>query len=219
MEFDLNQQNLSQRVVDYVKEYLLFSGKYKSGQKVSERELAKSLGISRSPIREAFKELKEEGLLIVIPRKGAYVANLSKRDIYELYLVRYWVESKLYEVMVSKKGLTEEIYDEYVQKADELVTIAQSNIEYSEKVKEYSKKSLEFHIGLCSLARIETANKILSRLHNQLRLAMVLDLKFAGCFVKNANLHYQILDALKKGDAEEAKHYLSEDMELYINNA
>jgi DNA-binding GntR family transcriptional regulator len=61
------------------------------------------------------------------------------------------------------------------------------------------------------------AIEALTRLHNQMRLAMIQDLDYAPDLRKNALLHYEILDALKNGEFEEAEKALREDMGLYMN--
>jgi DNA-binding GntR family transcriptional regulator len=61
------------------------------------------------------------------------------------------------------------------------------------------------------------AVQVLTRLHNQMRLAMIQDLDYAPDLRKNALLHYEILDALKNDQYEEAVRALREDMKLYMN--
>ena len=54
-------------------------GELKPGERLMEVQLAEKLGVSRTPIREAIRKLELEGLVVMIPRKGAYVADLTKR--------------------------------------------------------------------------------------------------------------------------------------------
>jgi DNA-binding GntR family transcriptional regulator len=69
------------------------SGRLKPGSRVSEVALAKELGISRGPIREAMGHLVQEGLLIHIPQQGAFVRKPSRAELEDLYQVRRWIES------------------------------------------------------------------------------------------------------------------------------
>ncbi|MBP8996017.1 MAG: GntR family transcriptional regulator [Synergistales bacterium] len=217
MQFDLGQENLSTRVAEYIKDYLLFSGRFGNGQKVTEHEVARALGISRSPIREAFKELHNEGLLEFKPRKGSFVVELSDQDVRELYLLRFWIESRLYEVIIQRKTLTQEKYDEVFKLVQKIENIVESDLDHHKKTIEYSRCALEIHTGLWSLLNMKWAVQVLTRLHNQMRLAMIQDLDYAPDLRKNALLHYEILDALKNDQYEEAVRALREDMKLYMN--
>ena len=62
------------------------------GKRLLENELAESLGVSRTPVREAIRRLEQEGLVAMIPRKGAYVSGISLKDIREVYEIRAALE-------------------------------------------------------------------------------------------------------------------------------
>ena len=60
----------------------ILEGKLKSGQRLMEVQLAEQLGVSRTPVREAIRKLELEGLVVMLPRKGAYVANINTQPTY-----------------------------------------------------------------------------------------------------------------------------------------
>jgi len=68
---------LTSRVADKIREFIIL-GKFKPGEKLVESKLAESLGISRQPIREAFRILELEHLITLIPRKGAYISESNR---------------------------------------------------------------------------------------------------------------------------------------------
>jgi len=179
--------------------------------------VARALGISRSPVREAFKDLHNEGLLEFRPRKGSFVVQLSDQDVKELYLLRFWIESRLYEVVIQRKTLTQEKYDEILELIKETEKVVDSDLDRHKKTLEYSRCAIKVHRGFWSLSGMKWAIEALTRLHNQMRLAMIQDLDYAPDLRKNALLHYEILDALKNGEFEEAEKALREDMGLYMN--
>lgn len=84
-------QTLREKILETIRDAIL-KGSLKPGERVSEPELADRFGISRTPIREAFRQLESEGYLVVIPRKGAVVASLSARDIEEFYAIKIILE-------------------------------------------------------------------------------------------------------------------------------
>ncbi|MFQ5901565.1 MAG: GntR family transcriptional regulator, partial [Thermodesulfobacteriota bacterium] len=71
--FNIDQhQTLRERIVDFLKESII-NGELKPGEKIAEPELAERFGISRTPVREAFRQLESEGFLTVVPRRGVTV--------------------------------------------------------------------------------------------------------------------------------------------------
>lgn len=86
----------NERVVDTVRETLreaILEGRLAPGQKLSVPELARQMGVSRSPVREAILQLVGEGLAVERTRRGVVVANLSARDLGEIYEVREVLEA------------------------------------------------------------------------------------------------------------------------------
>src|SRR5512139_3162319 len=67
---------------------IILEGQVGPGKKLNEGELAKALGISRTPIREAINRLEKEGLVEIFPQRGAFVVQFTEEDVYELFLIR-----------------------------------------------------------------------------------------------------------------------------------
>jgi DNA-binding GntR family transcriptional regulator len=72
---------------------LIFDRALKPGERIDEQALAKELGISRTPLREALKVLQNEGLVKLVPRRGCFVAKLTERDVDEIYAMIGLLES------------------------------------------------------------------------------------------------------------------------------
>lgn len=86
-----NSLSLSDEVSNTIKERIL-KGEYHIGEKLKENQIAYELKVSRTPIREALKQLEKEGLIESIPNRGSFVLGLTKRDIEDIYAVRASVE-------------------------------------------------------------------------------------------------------------------------------
>lgn len=71
----------------------ILNGVFKSGERLMEKELAEQLGVSRTPVREAIRKLELEGFLVILPRKGAYVSEISFKDVHEVYEIRAVLEA------------------------------------------------------------------------------------------------------------------------------
>jgi DNA-binding GntR family transcriptional regulator len=78
-------------VLDNVRRRIL-TGEFKPGEKINESEIAVKLGISRSPVREAFRVLEREGLITTLPRKGSHITEISWQDLEELFGLRELLE-------------------------------------------------------------------------------------------------------------------------------
>lgn len=83
---------LRERIVDFIKDSVV-TGRLKPGERVPEQEIAESFGISRTPIREAFRQLESEGFITVTPRKGAVVSPITDKDVSEFYEIKSLLES------------------------------------------------------------------------------------------------------------------------------
>ena len=78
-------------VLDTIRRRIL-TGEFRPGQKINESEIAVNLGISRSPVREAFRVLERDGLITTLPRKGSYITDISLKDLGELFDIRNILE-------------------------------------------------------------------------------------------------------------------------------
>ncbi|MGG1558603.1 GntR family transcriptional regulator [Geobacillus thermoleovorans] len=91
MEMKLDHTTLQEKVTAALRKMILLR-KFTPGERLIQEELAESLGVSRMPIREALQRLEIEGLIEIIPHKGAVVKEISKEDIEEIYFLRSLLE-------------------------------------------------------------------------------------------------------------------------------
>ena len=82
-----NYRPLRDVVVDNIRQAII-SGQFPAGMRLMELQLAEEMGVSRTPVREAIRKMELEGLVVMIPRRGAYVADISIKDINEVYEIR-----------------------------------------------------------------------------------------------------------------------------------
>ena len=71
----------------------ILKGELKPGERLMEIALAQRLGVSRTPIREAMRKLEQEGLVVMVPRRGAQVANITEKDLNDVLEVRIVLEN------------------------------------------------------------------------------------------------------------------------------
>jgi DNA-binding GntR family transcriptional regulator len=87
----IQKQNISEDLVVYIKQQILL-GELNPGERIVETKLAKELGISQTPVREAIRHLQGEGIITIVPNKGPLVRTLDMKDVFEIYSVRSMLE-------------------------------------------------------------------------------------------------------------------------------
>ncbi|HDS16260.1 MAG TPA: GntR family transcriptional regulator [Proteobacteria bacterium] len=80
-------KTLREKIVEVLREAIIRQ-KIRPGERITELEVAERFGISRTPIREAFRQLESEGFLTIIPRKGAIVSDIEEKDIRDFYEIK-----------------------------------------------------------------------------------------------------------------------------------
>lgn len=86
-----DKYSLRGRVFHQIRDDIL-SGKYKEREELKEVAIGEELGVSRTPVREAFRQLELEGLIEIIPNKGAYVTGITVKDVHDIYAIRALLE-------------------------------------------------------------------------------------------------------------------------------
>ena len=96
----------------------IFTGEFRPGQKINESEIAINLGISRSPVREAFRILERDGLITTLPRKGSYITDISLQDLEELFEVRKILECYALDCIKKRTKTSTEKIQSMIEKLD-----------------------------------------------------------------------------------------------------
>ncbi|MDH6286484.1 GntR family transcriptional regulator [Rhodococcus opacus] len=102
----LDTSNFQERAADGLRQ-MIISGELAPGQSLSEVSLAETFGISRTPIREALKQLQIEGLVEIRPRVGTFVAVPSRREINELFEMKQLLEGGAARLMAARGDVPE----------------------------------------------------------------------------------------------------------------
>jgi DNA-binding GntR family transcriptional regulator len=210
-------KSLRSKVVDYLKEEI-FLENYKGGERIFESKIAKELNISRAPVREAIKELENQGLIINVPRKGSFLIEFSQDDIKELFDISILLESRILELLINKDILDNEDYPKLTAIVDEMVEITQNdNIDKKKKIIEVNKRDFAFHKFLWEKSNNKLTTNILSNLHYQMQLVMINDFKLENNLASSARKHYNIIDSLRKKDIKKMKMALIDHIIPYNN--
>ncbi len=116
----------------------ILKGDFAPGERLMEKQLAERMGVSRTPIREAIRKLELEGLVIMVPRKGAEVASITNKDIIDVLEVRATLEALA--VRLACKKMSDEELNELVEVNEEFrIAAAKKDVEM------IINKDVEFH--------------------------------------------------------------------------
>ena len=140
-----NYKPLRDVVFEHLREAII-KGKLKPGERLMEMQLAEELGVSRTPVREAIRKLELEGLVIMIPRRGAYVADLSIKDVAETFEIRLALEA------LAASLAAERITPEECEEMDRLLERIGESIRQND-VKQTAALDEEFHNLLYQASR------------------------------------------------------------------
>jgi DNA-binding GntR family transcriptional regulator len=176
-------------VSDVLREAII-RGIFKSAEQLRQDVIARSLGVSAIPVREAFKTLESEGLLQRIPYRGVFVSQISKEDVLEIYELRL-----LLEVQAMRDALPL-VDDEAISRAEELIAQAEVCSDPHEK----SDLNWRFHMFIYGLPRKERLLRFINELHRSVQHYIRLYTTLAGENKLSEHDHRQILSALKDKD-------------------
>ena len=176
----------------------ILDGKLVPGERVMEVQLAEQLGVSRTPVREAIRKLELEGLLIMVPRKGAYVADVSLDDIIDVLEIRASLEGLAASLGAERRS--KEDIDSLEKKISEL-----SRCVMEKDTKGMIENDAQFHNLLMNTAKNKKLASIVEGLKDQVQRFRVI------YFNEHEELghqliaeHKEILKCIKEGNKTEA---------------
>lgn len=189
-------QTLREKILETIRDAIL-KGTLKPGERVSEPDLAERFGISRTPIREAFRQLESEGYLQVIPRKGAVVASLSERDIEEFYAIKIILEG--FAARMAAENLTDKDIERLEIINERLQKIAEDG-----DVKTFFRVHNEFHEVFIKAAGNEKLYEMINQLVMKFKRLRLASLSQPGRMAISVEEHRNMIMAFKKHDGDQA---------------
>jgi len=187
-------------------EDMIVKGKLKPGQKVKEQEISTRLGISRPPLREAFKILEAEGLIRREPRRGVFVSELKDGDIWEIYTLKL----ALYTLGVTLA--MDKITNGEVDKLEKVVVQMEKSVqgESGPDVMKYEELNNLFHEMTANIAGHARLKKIQQSLNNQIKRIAYRSFADRRHLETSCKYHRKILDAIKAKDKTRAEQLTRE---------
>jgi DNA-binding GntR family transcriptional regulator len=180
---------------DQLKE-LITTGAYAPGTFLSERQLAASLGMSKTPVRSAIERLESEGFLVVSPQQGILVAELSLDEIVDQFEIRGALEAYVVRRLAGR--LSEEQFARLEENLSAQLRCAQDG-----DVLGYRQLDADFHLLLCECLGNQEIVRVMWRLRDKLhRVILRVIQPRPQRMLSSYEEHLGILEALKAGDGE-----------------
>ena len=178
---------------------MIFNGTFKPGERINETQLAKSFGVSRSPIREAMRLLEKDGLLKADDRNGFSITSLTAKDVDEIYKIRIPLEQLAVELVIDEAD-------------EEELTILEKQLEETEKAihngtedTEIIRLNQKFHELLVDFSHNRHLKNLLEHVNDLIHFCRILN--YTGDHRAETILreHRRIFEEVKK----KIKNYLS----------
>lgn len=210
----LQRDTLPMQVLNKLMDWIM-DGKLKMGEKLNTEELARQLGVSRMPIREALKSLEKMGLAESIPYVGVKLVSLEPEDVLQIYLMRQLLEPLA--AGEACKKITEEQIHELEEIHKEYVPIVEADEIDAKKLYLQNRK---FHFAIYSISEMDRVCAMIESLWDTLSFFKLI---YGRDVIKNTNgaknmiaEHQGYIDALKDRDAERLKKSLYDTLGVRI---
>ena len=210
MIVDNEARSLKDRVFDELEDEIL-SGKLKSGDPLTELALCKRLGVSRTPIRGALQRLADEGLVDMLPNRGAVVLGVSEHDLIDIYTIRMRLEG------LAAANAAERMTDEDKDRLSRLVDLAEFYIE-KDDYEQLKELDTEFHKIIYRASGNRMLGSMLENMHKSIKTYRKLSLSVTERNRDSQREHKEILDAIKRGDSAEADRLTSAHISAALAN-
>lgn len=183
----LAQESLSARAYGVIRGSII-SGRFEPGERLVETELAEDLGISRAPVREAFRRLADEQLVVERPRYGTYVREFTAKDFVDIYNLLSAIESLAVRLIVRNKASLEPF---------ERIVAEMTKAAEDGDLPRVVEIELEFHRELCSAAGNGQLDNVFRLLSGLVGMALSLDDATYEDVKDIAAEHYPLLKAIE----------------------
>lgn len=205
-----DKYSLRGKVYDRIREDIL-NGIYKEQEELKEATLGEKMGVSRTPVREALRQLELEGLVEIIPNKGARVTGITKKDIEDIYQIRYLLEG------LSARWATEHVTEEQLDKMEETLYLTDFHAGKGNFPQVYELDS-QFHELMYEASGSKMLNHILSDFHMYVTRIRKTSLSNVTRSKNSTEEHRAILEAIKERDADKAEQCAHEHVLSTIKN-
>ena len=214
-DYDLTREvsdkySLRGRVFTKIRDDIL-NGVYKEHEELKEARIGKELGVSRTPVREALRQLELEGLVQIIPNRGAFVTGISAKDVRDIYMIRSRLEG------LCARWACEHITREQLEAMEENVYLAEFHAGKGH-MEQMAELDNQFHHTLYRACASKMLEHLLNDYHEYLLRVRKKALSSIDRGTASNKEHRSIMEAIRAGNADLAERLASEHMKnAYAN--
>ena len=205
-----DKYSLRGRVFQSIREDIL-SGRYEQNTELKEAAIGAELGVSRTPVREALRQLELEGLVTIIPNRGAYVNMITAKDVQDIYVIRSMLEG------LCARWATQSITAEQLDSMEETLCLSEYHTSKKNSEKLYELDSL-FHEQLYEAGGSRILNHILSDFHDYVKMVRKATISTSSRSVTSTEEHRAIFEAIKEKDPDKAEALAKEHVKHTIES-
>jgi DNA-binding GntR family transcriptional regulator len=196
--------NITSTVLAYLRAKII-SGEMPPGTKINENDLSRKLQISRGPIREAFRVLEHEHLVVNVPRKSTYVSKISLKDLEDIYQVRRVIELSAIDLFEAKKVRQ---LPEALSSLDPTTLRGTPSPSDATQILIYREKITDFHVKMVEATENRWLVEYYRTLYFSLARYQYPQFQLPGTGKRSIKDHTTILDYIESGDYRKAKEFL-----------
>jgi len=205
-----NYYTLSEIVYEKIKDSII-THVYKFGSRLYLKNLSAEMNVSMIPVREALRKLEQEGLIEIIPNRGAIVKTYTIKDLIEIYDLRRQLESLAVEILVNKINQSNLDKLKRICEMDEK-SLGKGNLE------DHNKYNRKFHESLINFSQnsrlIKFYNELSGQMYTLVSITTILAYTNGEGAKHNIRKHREIIKAIEQKDAEQAKKIIQEHIQL-----
>ncbi|GAB4526631.1 MAG: GntR family transcriptional regulator [Anaerolineae bacterium] len=191
----IQPRTLRAEIVDILRDAIV-SGRLKPGEHLKESTIAEQMSVSRIPVREAFRQLEQEGLILSIPNQGSFVKVFDEKDIKEIFTLRAALESLACELVLSDGTLQ----TEDMEHLESLIQQQREAID-ARDFDRLTKLDMDFHEFICKKSGSERLLKTWRSLRAQVQVLFHQRFRTYDWIPQTVETdHATILNALRQGD-------------------
>lgn len=210
---EIQDNSLRGKVFRRLREDIL-SGLYKENDELREVTIGEELGVSRTPVREALRQLELEGLVTIVPNKGAYVTGISPKDVRDIYMIRSRLEG------LCARWATKNITQSQIEDLEEVIILSEFHLKKksTDKAEQVTELDGKFHKVLYQACNSRILEHVLSDFHKYVKIARTLSIEEKNRARKSIEEHRGILEAIKAKDADLAEKLANEHIIHVMEN-
>jgi DNA-binding GntR family transcriptional regulator len=202
---NIGKSNAWEPIYEYLRDQIIY-GHLSPREKLDEKQISNKMSVSRTPVREAFKQLQAEGYITIIPQKGSFVTEYSSERLDDIYKILVKLEGLA--VNMAGANITTLEFEKLQRMNEKMRQLSEKNA-----YKKYLEENIKFHMFFYDRAKNIVLKDVIGQLRKKVFRDRYLGITIPGNISKYVKDHQQILNSLKRRRWKLASRY----MEIHVD--